>query len=153
MVALGTLLLLGGCARSSAPDTAVGTLEMVEVDVGPLQPARALRVLVQEGDEVQAGDTLVLFTTPTLASSTAQAEARAIAAQEASRELARGARPAEISRAQAELRCKGALDRGCEFAQAALTMAYHRVTLGARLDEVDAEERSKRDGKDPFAQN
>ena len=36
--------------------------------------------------------------------STAQAEARAIAAQEASRELARGARPAEISRAQAELR-------------------------------------------------
>jgi len=77
---------------------------MVEVDVGPLQPARALRVLVQEGDEVQAGDTLVLFTTPTLASSTAQAEARAIAAQEASRELARGARPAEISRAQAELR-------------------------------------------------
>jgi hypothetical protein len=32
-------------------------------------------------------------------------------------------------------------------------MAFHRVTLGARLDEVDAEERSKRDGKDPFAQN
>ena len=83
---------------------AVGTLEMVEVDFGPLQPARALRVLVPEGDEVHAGDTLVLFTTPTLASSTAQAEARAIAAQEASRELARGARPAEISRAQAELR-------------------------------------------------
>jgi len=104
LVALGTLLLLGGCSRSSAPDLAVGTLEMVEVDVGPLQPARALRVLVREGDEVQAGDTLVLFTTPTLASSTAQAEARAAAAQEASRELARGARPAEISRAQAELR-------------------------------------------------
>lgn len=83
---------------------AVGTLEMVEVDVGPLQPARALRVLVQEGDVVEAGDTLVLFTTPTLASSTAQADARAAAAQEASRELARGARPAEISRAQAELR-------------------------------------------------
>jgi hypothetical protein len=56
-------------------------------------------------------------------------------------------------RAQAELRCKGNLDRGCEFAQAALTMAYHRVALGARLDEVDAEERSKRDGRDPFAQN
>ncbi len=104
LVALGTLLSLGGCSRSSAPDVAVGTLEMVEVDVGPLQPARALRVLVREGDEVQAGDTLVLFTTPTLASSTAQAEARAAAAQEASRELARGARPAEISRAQAELR-------------------------------------------------
>jgi HlyD family secretion protein len=104
LVVLGTLLFLGGCSRSSAPDLAVGTLEMVEVDVGPLQPARALRVLVREGDEVQAGDTLVLFTTPTLTSSTAQAEARAAAAQEASRELARGARPAEIGRAQAELR-------------------------------------------------
>ncbi|QJR36411.1 HlyD family secretion protein [Gemmatimonas groenlandica] len=104
LVALGPLLILGGCSRSSAPETAVGTLEMVEVDVGPLQPARALRVLVQEGDVVKAGDTLVLFTTPTLASSTAQAEARAVAAQEASRELASGARPAEISRAQAELR-------------------------------------------------
>ncbi|WP_310572131.1 HlyD family efflux transporter periplasmic adaptor subunit [Gemmatimonas sp.] len=104
LVALVPLLLLGGCSPSSAPDTAVGTLEMVEVDVGPLQPARALRVMVQEGDVVQAGDTLVLFTTPTLASSTAQAEARAVAAQEASRELASGARPAEISRAQADLR-------------------------------------------------
>lgn len=104
LVALGSLLLFGGCSRPSAPETAVGTLEMVEVDVGPLQPARALRVLVQEGDAVTVGDTLVLFTTPTLASSTAQAEARAAAAQENSRELSRGARPAEISRAQAELR-------------------------------------------------
>ena len=104
LVALGPLLLLGGCSRSSAPETAVGTLEMVEIDVGPLQPARALRVLVQEGDVVRAGDTLVIFTTPTMASATAQADARAAAAQEASRELARGARPAEISRAQAEVR-------------------------------------------------
>ncbi len=83
---------------------AVGTLEMVEIDVGPLQPSRALRVLVQEGDEVQAGDTLVIFTTPTMASATAQAEARAAATLEASRELTRGARPAEINRAEAELR-------------------------------------------------
>ena len=104
LVALGPLLLLGGCSWSSAPEMAVGTLEMVEVDVGPLQPARALRVLVREGDEVKAGDTLVLFSTPTLASSTAQAEARAAAALEASRELANGARPAEVSRAQADVR-------------------------------------------------
>ncbi len=83
---------------------AVGTLEMVEIDVGPLQPSRALRVLVQEGNEVKAGDTLVIFTTPTMASATAQAEARAAAALEASRELTSGARPAEINRAEAELR-------------------------------------------------
>jgi HlyD family secretion protein len=40
---------------------------MVEIDVGPLQPARALRILVHEGDAVQAGDTLAVFATPTLA--------------------------------------------------------------------------------------
>lgn len=83
---------------------AVGTLEMVEINVGPLQPARALRVLVQEGDVVRAGDTLVVFTTPTIASATAQAEARAAAARETSRELASGPRQAEINRAEADVR-------------------------------------------------
>lgn len=136
LVALGPLLLIGGCSRSSAPETAVGTLEMVEVDVGPLQPARALRVFVQEGDVVAAGDTLVVFTTPTLASSTAQAEARAAAAQETSRELARGARPAEISRAQAELRAAEAdAERAAaDFARLeplAVTGAVSRVSRDA----------------------
>jgi HlyD family secretion protein len=96
--------LVAGCSGPAVPDMAVGTLEVVEVDVGPLQPARALQVLVQEGDVVRTGDTLVLFTTPTLASATAQADARAVAAREVSRELARGARPGEINRAAAELR-------------------------------------------------
>ena len=96
--------MISACSRPARPDVAVGTLEVVEVDVGPLQPARALQVLVQEGDAVRVGDTLALFTTPTLASATAQADARAVAAREASRELARGARPGELNRAAAELR-------------------------------------------------
>ncbi len=57
------------------------------------------------------------------------------------------------SRAQAEARCKGDLDRGSEFARAALTMALHRIELGERLDEVEDEERRRREGQDPFAQN
>jgi HlyD family secretion protein len=121
---------------------AVGTLEMVEVDVGPLQPARALRVLVQEGDVVRAGDTLVLFTTPTLASSTAQAEARAAAAQEASRELARGARPAEISRAQAELRAAEAdADRAASDLARLEPLAAKGDVSRASLDAVRASAR------------
>jgi len=56
------------------------------------------------------------------------------------------------SREQAVARCQGALDRGTEFAHAALTMARHRVTLGERLDQVEDEER-KRGGSEPFAQN
>ena len=49
-------------------------------------------------------------------------------------------------------RCQGSLDRGTEFAHAALTMARHRITLGERLDQVEEEER-KRGGQEPFAQN
>jgi len=56
------------------------------------------------------------------------------------------------NREQAVARCQGSLDRGTEFAQAALTMARHRITLGERLDQVEEEER-KRGGQEPFAQN
>ncbi|NBN95505.1 MAG: hypothetical protein EBV31_07820, partial [Verrucomicrobia bacterium] len=56
------------------------------------------------------------------------------------------------NREQAVARCQGALDRGTEFAHAALAMARHRITLGERLDQVEEEER-KRGGQEPFAQN
>ncbi|MCO4099356.1 MAG: biotin/lipoyl-binding protein [Gemmatimonas sp.] len=94
---------LTACRTSDGSATAVGTLEMVEVDVGPLQVARAVRVLVAEGDRVRAGETLAVFSTPTLTANVAQAEARAAAAAQAAAELTRGARPAEIARAQKEL--------------------------------------------------
>jgi HlyD family secretion protein len=93
---------LAACRADADDGTVVGTLEQVEVDVGPLQPARALRVLVDEGDAVAIGDTLVVFSTPTLAATGEQLEARAVAAARAAEELARGARPAEIARAKAE---------------------------------------------------
>jgi len=93
---------LAACRADTDDGTVVGTLEQVEVDVGPLQPARALRVQVDEGDAVAIGDTLVVFSTPSLAATGEQLEARAKAAARAAEELARGARPAEIARARAE---------------------------------------------------
>jgi HlyD family secretion protein len=97
------LVSLAACRGEGDGQSAVGTLEMTEVNVGPLQAARAVRVLVQEGDAVRAGDTLAIFATPSLTASVAQADARAAAADEGARELAQGARPAEITRAEAEL--------------------------------------------------
>ncbi len=102
-IAVGAPLALSGCSSAGAPDTAVGTLEMVEVDVGPMQPARAVRVLVHEGDVVKAGDTLAVFAVPTLAANEAQAEARLASARESERELTRGARVQELARAESEL--------------------------------------------------
>ena len=95
--------LLAACNRKSAADSAVGTLEMHETSVGPLQPARAERVLVQEGDFVHKGDTLAVFALPTLAATEDQALARAAAARQTQRDLSAGARPAEIAKAQDEI--------------------------------------------------
>lgn len=58
-----------------------------------------------------------------------------------------------LDRSQAEARCRGSHDRGTEFARAALAMATHRLTLGARLDQIEAEEKSRREGQEPFVQN
>lgn len=92
-----------GCGAASMPDTAVGTLEMVESDLGPMQPARVVRVAVREGDTVTVGDTLAVFAIPTLDASQAQAEARLAAARESQSELSNGARKQELARAEAEL--------------------------------------------------
>lgn len=58
-----------------------------------------------------------------------------------------------LDRAQAEARCTGVIDRGPEFARAALEMAVHRVELGEHLEAMDDEERARKKGGDPFAQN
>lgn len=96
-------LAVAGCNNAPSVAEAVGTLEMVEVGVGPLQASRAARVLVNEGDVVRAGDTLAVFVLPTLAATEDQALARANAARQTERELSAGARPAELSRGEAEL--------------------------------------------------
>jgi len=95
---------LMACEGGATVNSAVGTLEMVEIDIGPLQPSRAVRVLVREGDAVRAGDTLAVFVMPTLVASEAQANARLEAARETAREVERGSRPAEVARAESELR-------------------------------------------------
>lgn len=99
-------LLLAGCGGGEAPDaiTATGTLEVVEVDVSPLVPARVVRVVRDEGDVVQQGDTLATLTQATLGSDIAGRRARLAAAEATLRDLQAGARPAERARAAAELR-------------------------------------------------
>lgn len=97
-------LILPSCSNANGEHTAVGTLEIVEVNAGPMQTARAVQVLVDEGDVVRAGDTIATFAIPTLDASQAQAEARARAAREAAQDVTAGPRPAEVAAAEAELR-------------------------------------------------
>ena len=98
------LLSVSACApRDSERIEGTGTLEVVEVDIAPATAARVERVVVQEGSTVRAGDTLVVLSTPALRPEIQQREARASAAGAALDELQRGARPAELQRAEAEL--------------------------------------------------
>ena len=96
-------VLAGACARGEGgPIVATGTLQVDEVDIGPIVPSRVVRVFVEEGDSVTIGDTLVTLTQATLAPDLAIQEARLQAAQAQLLELERGARPAELRRAEAQ---------------------------------------------------
>lgn len=98
------LCALAGCRPSDPTEvTATGTLEVAEVDIGPMVPARVIRVFVDEGDSAQVGDTLALLTQATLQPDIASRQARVRAAEAQLRELLEGARPAELRRAEAQV--------------------------------------------------
>lgn len=102
---LGVLSGVHGCRETRAADVeGTGTLEVIEVDVAPLTPGRVVRVLVQEGQTVRAGETVAILGQPTLPADIEGRRARLAAAEAQLRNLERGARTAEIEAAEAELR-------------------------------------------------
>jgi HlyD family secretion protein len=99
------VVLALACARDDGDVIeGTGTLEVVEVDVAPLTPARVLRVWREEGDTVRRGDTLVSLSQSTVRADIDARRARVGAADAQLRDLLAGARPAEIAAAEAELR-------------------------------------------------
>ena len=107
MPGIRCVVMLGAlaCSRSD-PEVieAVGTVEIREHDVAPMTAARVVRLLVDEGTAVQAGDTVAVLSVSTLAADIEQARARLATTQAALREAEAGPRTAEIERAEAELR-------------------------------------------------
>lgn len=83
---------------------ATGSLELVEVDVSPMVPARVTRVWREEGDRVRAGDTVLTLTQATLPSEIGVGRAGVASAQAQLKNLVAGSRPAEISQAEANVR-------------------------------------------------
>ncbi len=107
--ALRVLGLLGmlstACSRDrSDAIEAVGTIEIREHEVAPMTAARVVRLLVDEGAAVEAGDTVAVLSVSTLTADIEQARARVATTQAALREAEAGPRTAEIERAEAELR-------------------------------------------------
>jgi HlyD family secretion protein len=103
-LSLVVLPLALACGRHAGGSIqGIGTLELVEVDVGPTTPARVVRVLVEEGDRVRVGDTILTLSQPTSGSDIDQRRARVAAERATLRELVAGSRPREIERAAADL--------------------------------------------------
>jgi len=103
-LAFAAVALFAACRDAAPRDiVATGTLQVDEVDIGPIAPSRVVRVYVEEGDSVFPGDTLATLTQATLAPDLAIREARLQSAQAQLLELERGSRPAELQRAGAQV--------------------------------------------------
>jgi membrane fusion protein YbhG len=97
------LILVPGCARQSNFVEGSGTIEMDEVEVASLVGGRLLRLLVNEGDRVEAGDTLVYLGHGEIAGEIQSRTAETDRAEALWRDQERGPREAERKTARADL--------------------------------------------------
>ncbi|MDW8319884.1 MAG: efflux RND transporter periplasmic adaptor subunit [Armatimonadota bacterium] len=112
-VALMVIVLVAGAAlwrlwgmRPTEPQNAIlasGTIEAIEVDVSAKVSGRILKLLVDEGDTVQAGQVIALLDGREIQAQVVQAQGAYEAARARLAELLRGAREEEIRQARASL--------------------------------------------------
>ncbi|MEO5987536.1 MAG: HlyD family efflux transporter periplasmic adaptor subunit [Candidatus Eisenbacteria bacterium] len=116
-----------------------GTIELDEVDVASLVGGRLVMLSVNEGDTVHAGDTLAVLDRGEVAAELNSQIAQADRAQSQARDLASGARPAEVTMARAELAATEAERRLAEADfQRAEQLAKGQVIAQAELDRTRA---------------
>ncbi|THF62292.1 HlyD family efflux transporter periplasmic adaptor subunit [Pseudothauera nasutitermitis] len=103
LAALGILVFVAwGFWRAAQPAPAYfqGQMEARETDVAPKVTARIAQVLVEEGQQIRAGDLLVEMDSPEVEAKLAQAQAAQAAAQAVADKANKGARPEEIQMAR-----------------------------------------------------
>ncbi len=82
--------------RHREPEIVQGQAEVSEYRVSSKVPGRILKILVQEGQQVKAGDTLAILDTPDINAKQAQAEAVLSAATAQNAKAQKGAREEQI---------------------------------------------------------
>jgi len=87
---------LNGCGRDPATIRASGIIEMDEIDVASRIGGRVVRMMVNEGDSVRAGDTLAVLEQDEIAAQLRAQSAEAERAAAQSQEVARGPRAQEV---------------------------------------------------------
>ena len=104
VVVVVAVLLLRNRGNGDGALSASGTVEATEADLGFQVPGRVLEISAREGDVVSGGQELARLDTEELDAARAAANAQLTAAQARLTELRRGARPEEVSQAEAALR-------------------------------------------------
>ena len=102
-LAAAALAGLASCSNDRGGVRGAGTIEMDEIDVASLVGGRVLSIPVAEGDTIRAGDTLAVLSRGEVSAEVAQQVAQAQRAQTQARDMAEGARPAEVLVARAAL--------------------------------------------------
>ncbi|MEJ5250745.1 MAG: efflux RND transporter periplasmic adaptor subunit [Armatimonadota bacterium] len=124
-------------SRSAPPGNVIlasGTIEATEVDVSAKTTGRILKLLVDEGDEVQAGQVIAVLDGRELEAQVLQAEGAYRAAQARLEELLKGAREEEIRQAQANLAQAEAAAEGARRTLATVQEMFAKATeLKAQL--------------------
>ncbi|MDR1003589.1 MAG: efflux RND transporter periplasmic adaptor subunit [Prevotellaceae bacterium] len=123
-----------------APDIIQGQVEVTQYRVSSKVPGRIRELRVQEGQHVQAGDTLALLEAPDIAAKLEQAQAAQAAAQAQNEKAQKGARQEQIQAAY-EMWQKAVA--GADIAQQShrrvKNLAEQGVMTAQKLDEATAQ--------------
>lgn len=135
--------------REGAPESAIvanGTIEATETDVSPKVAGRILRLTVEEGDEVVAGQVIATLDGDELTAQVEQAQGAYESARARLADLLRGSREEQIRQARASLKQAEAAAEGARRTLSIAKEAYAKSTeLKAQLVNAQtAQEAAKR---------
>lgn len=143
LLIVGVVIAVAVCgffAFSETDTTIQGQAEVTEYRVSSKVPGRVLRILVEEGQMVKAGDTLAILEAPEVRAKLSQAEAAEDAASALTRKAEKGAREEQI-RAAYEMWQKAIAGRQVmEKSYERVKRLYDEGVMTAqKLDEITAQ--------------
>jgi multidrug resistance efflux pump len=144
VVVVGTVAIRSIAHRERPRDIlGSGIIEADEVRVSPKMGGRLAEVLVQEGDEVKAGQVIARLEHEDVDAERQRAQAAVDATQAALRDLEHGSRPEQIAAARAQVAEAAAARRGADEQTVLAAMGLRKVTeLKQAADEARARSRA-----------
>ena len=109
------VVLATGCSESGTPTPALGTLERDRIDLIADFSEPITRILVTEGQEVKAGDILVILDTSRATVALKRAQAEESAARSALSEAEKGPRQQQIDQARSRLQAAESVVKTSRF--------------------------------------